>query len=398
MALASGTRVQLIYAAETARGEIPSPMNSTIFRATSRNINPQINLLRSNEVRADRQRTTSRHGFNQIVGSPGFELSLASYDAWLEAAMSGTWATAPDTGSMNLSTLLFTPSTEQIFVRAAGDFGEAGDGFRVGMTVTTSGFATGANNGVGTITEILAAGLQMRVEKNSGGNWGAIDADAAGCQIAAAGEVIDIGAVLRTFWVERGFLDVSQFQAFLGCAVNQMNMQIQPEQMVGGSFDVLGMSAGGMLPVSLGGTPAAAATNDPFSAFDGAVYEGGGESSVVTGLNFTLNNNRSLNAVVGSKFSPDVFEGTAEIGGELTVFFEDAVLYNKFFLETVSSLAVRLDDINGTDFMVFGFPSIKYSAADMDPPQQGPVPITMPFEAQVDSVSGTSMWIQKSNT
>jgi len=395
MALASGTRVQLIYAAETTRGVIPSPMSSTIFRATSRNINPQINLLRSNEVRADRQRTTSRHGFNQIVGSPGFELSLEAYDDWLEAAMSGTWATAPDTtAAQTIDQTTITPSDEAVFVWSAGDYIAAG--FRVGMTVETTGYAGASNNKVATVIEVASA-TSMKLKSNDGTNFGALEGGDGDERIQATGEVIDIGQVLRTFWIERGFLDVAQYQGFLGCAINQMNIQIQPEQMVGGSFDVLGMSASGMLPVSLGGTPTAAAANDPFSAFDGAVYEADGESSVVTGLNFTLNNNRSLNAVVGSKFSPDVFEGTAEIGGELTVYFEDATLYNKFFLETVSSLAVRVDDINGTDFMVFGFPSIKYSGADMDPPQQGPVPITMPFEAQVDSVSGTSMWIQKSN-
>ena len=134
------------------------------------------------------------------------------------------------------------------------------------------------------------------------------------------------------------------------------------------------------------------------AAFEGQLSEGGAESNVVTAMNFTLNNNRSLQAVVGSKFSPDVFEGTAMITGEATVFFEDEVLFNKFVDETISQLSVQMDDLNGTDFIVIGFPAVKYTGGDMDPPAQGPVPITMPWEAQVSAVTGNSMYIQKSDT
>lgn len=82
----------------------------------------------------------------------------------------------------------------------------------------------------------------------------------------------------------------------------------------------------------------------------------------------------------------------------MTVMLENAVLYNKFYNETETSIWLRLNDLNGTDFQNFVFPRVKYNAGDIDPPQQGPVIITVPFEAIYDATSGTSMSVQRSNS
>ena len=68
------------------------------------------------------------------------------------------------------------------------------------------------------------------------------------------------------------------------------------------------------------GSPVAAAGRSPFSAFLGEVYIGLDAYGAVTGLNFTLNNNRALQAVIGPDISPDVFEGRADDQGQVTSF------------------------------------------------------------------------------
>ena len=396
MTLASGTRVSLSYQEETTTRGVPEAVpDMQALRTTGRALNLQKNTLKSEEVRSDRQNATLRHGFNQVVGAPGFELSLTAYNDFIQAAMSGTWAVVATGATETIGATGTT--TDSVWDSGASSF--ITDGFEVGMIVTGSGTAfAGDNAQASRITAIAADGSTMNVEAVDGETAYTTIASGSDEQVSATGEVCKIGTTLRTYTIERAFDDVTQFQVFNGCAINQMSLQMQPEQLVSGSFDILGMSADAMAQVARDASVTAAATNDPMAAFEGQLSEGGAESTVVTAMNFTLNNNRSLQAVVGSKFSPDVFEGIAMITGQATVFFEDEVLFNKFVNETISSLSVQMDDVNGTDFIVVGFPAIKYTGGDMDPPAEGPVPIVMPWEAQVSAVTGNSMYIQKSDT
>jgi hypothetical protein len=391
MALASGSRVSLSYQEETVRGVPEATPDMIELRTTGRAINLQKNTIKSAEVRSDRQNASLRHGFNQVVGSPGFELSVGAYDDFIQAAMSGTWAAVATAASQTITVAATT--TTATLTRTAGSY--ITDGFEVGMIVTASGLALSGNDQDSRITALTAT--IMTVEAVDGTTNYTNESGAGDEAVSATGEVCKIGATLRTFTIERAFDDVAQYQVFNGCAINQWSVNVQPEQMIAGSFDILGMSADSMAQTARDASVTPATTNDPLAAFEGQLSEGGAESTVVTGMNFTLNNNRSLQAVVGSKFSPDVFEGIAMITGEATVFFEDETLFNKFVNETISTLTVQFDDLNGTDFIVIGFPAVKYTGGDMDPPQQGPVPITMPWEAQVSATTGNSMYVQKSN-
>lgn len=401
MSLASGTRVSLSYQEElTTRGVPEAVVDMTALRATGRNINPQINTIRSQEVRSDRQVAALRHGFNQVVGSPGFELSLVAYDDFIEAAMSGTWAAVATAASQTIDVTISAPGKLVTFTRTAGDY--LTDGFLPGMVVQATGLVLTGNDGLCFISSVTA--LAMTCKWFPDGVAFQVEAGTGDEEITMTGKYVQIGTTLRTYTIERAFNDVAQYQVFNGCAINQMSMNVQPEQMVGGTFDILGMSAAAMVTSPRDSTVTAAAANDPFSAFDGALFINGQVGSpstpaaVITGLSFSLNNNRTLEAVVGSKFSPDVFEGTATITGEVTAFFEDENVFNLFINETISSLFLKVDDLDGTNFMVISFPAIKYTGGDMDPPQQGPVPIRMPFEAQVDATHGHSFMVQRSNT
>jgi hypothetical protein len=392
MALASGTNASLSYVPEVTHGVTPGSPSMQTLRATGRNINPQVNTLQSQEVRSDRQSPSLRHGFNQVVGSPGYELSVASFDDIIEGAMSGTWA-AITTGAISLEITILTVALGQLS-RTTGDF--VADGFVQGMICEISGMTAGANNTsyrVGTVNALV-----LVLKAVDGGDHAIVaEGPTASVTFEATGEVVDVGTTLRTFTIERSFTDISQFQVFKGCTINSMSMSIQPEAIISGSFDILGMEAVAMAGATIG-APAAAATNDPLAAFDGFIEEDSNQVAVVTGVDFQLQNNRSLEAVVGSKYSPDVFEGTCLITGTLTAFFEDEELFNRFINESISNLHITLNDLNGTDFINLIFPAIKYTGGDMDPPQQGPVPISMPFQCQVDSEFGNMFYIQKSNT
>lgn len=369
----------------------------TEFRATGRNVNLEKATLESAEVRTDGLESDVRHGFNRVVGNPGYELSSESFDDPLEALFGRPWESVTTVSGVNIGINQGT----KIIDRASGSF--VTDGYRPGDIVRTTGFANSVNNADWQVLTVAALSLTVADPDNAI----ITEAAAGGRTVAYPGKRLDLGTLLPTFTVERVFADVSQYEVFRGVAIAQASFEVQPEALVGGTMDLLGMIAEAVASSpKTSADPYPRPTTAPFAAFDGRMYEGGSLIAVATGLTFTVNRNRSLAAVIGSKYSPDVFQGIAQLAGTLTAFFENATMLNKFRNENNSSMYLKMQDpTTATVFMTFVFPKVKYVGGQMDPPPTGPVPISMPFRALVATglaVAGgttrnTSMSIQRSN-
>lgn len=354
------------------------------LRATSRAVNLEKNTLESAEVRADRQISTVRHGFNRVAGAPGFELSRAAYDDILALALSGAWTdvTVDTPGDIGCTT-----SGGPKFTRATGSW--ITDGFRPGDIIRTASFSNSVNNGDFRVISVTATDLVVDMD----GATMITEAASGTPTIIYPGQRLDVGALLQTLTVERAFSDIAQFQVFNGVAVNEFSLSIQPEAIVGGSAALLGMIAQAISGTSIADEDKLSLGNyNPFSSFDGKIHEGGSTIAIATGLDFALNNNRTLNPVIGSFFSPTVFEGRCMISGTLSAYFLTVALLNKFINETESSIYLKLDDPDSTtEWMSFVLPRVKYTGGDIDPPQEGPVVLSMPFTALVEedlAVSG----------
>jgi len=338
---------------ETAATAQTARIALSTLRATGRNVNLEKNLLESEEVDADGMETDVRHGFNRVVGSPGFQLSREDYDDFIEFAMGREWDTdIAVTGSPDMGV-----SSAGGFTRAAGSF--ITDGFRPGDIIRTTLFDT-ANNGDWRVTAVAATELSV-VSTTDGTTTPSSESEASGKSLVFPGKRIDIGTDICTFLLERAFSDISEYQVFNGVAVNEMQLSVEPESIIGGSFGLLGMSAVALASSSTSAIdPIAANGTSPLAAFDGEIYEGGTRYAVATSLDFTLSRNRSLNPVIGSRFSPDVFGGQANIQGTLNVYFENETLFNKFVNETESTIWTRFDDPNvAGEFMSIVFPRVK---------------------------------------
>lgn len=381
MSLASGANVGISYVAETTRGVTPSTPAMKTLRVISRPINKTKTAIVSQERRKDRQIASVRHGFNQIGGTFGYELSTESFDDMLEAAMSANWANAPEIiGSASAA------ATTNKIGKSAGGYLAAG--FVPGLTVTVSGFSNPANNGVKQILDVTDTELTVDTDLVTEAETGPIT-------ITGLGKILKIGQLLKTFTFERSFNDITQYQAFRGVAINTMSVQLQPDQIIGGTLELLGMS-GGDLTTSTLGIPTDAPLTEPLVAFEADLYLKGVKQTVVTSLNFTIANGRTVQPVVGSKFSPDVFEGTAQVTGQFVGFFENAELYNMYNDEEEGTLFTKCNGPAG-DFLTFIWPRVKVNSGEMDPPQEGPVSANFSFQSLVSADFGTSMVIQRSN-
>jgi hypothetical protein len=392
MTLASGTRAGLSFCRETAHGTTPATPTFKTLRATERNINLTKTILESAEVNPHRNYTDVRHGFNSVSGSAGYELSRDAFDDVLSGALGSAWAT-PGAATTNLS----TSSVDDSFNRATGSF--ITDGFKAGMFLTAAGFTNAPNNGHHRILTVSA--LKITTDSIL-----VTEAAAGGHTAQLTGETLKIGTNLTTYSVLRRFDDVQRNQLFRGTAINKMDFNVAPDAIVRGSIDFLGMSATDMLDNTeldallgtSGLTPTPAPSHAPYAGFDGAIFIGGEELAVVTAIDLTLTNNRKNQGVVGSKFSPDIFEGRASVEGKLSFLLEeDSGLYSDFFNEVETSIAIQLLDLNGDDFLVMGLPRVKINSAEINPPQEGPIVVSANYRAIFDPATFTSLWFQKTN-
>lgn len=391
MSLASGSRVRVAYIAEVTRGTTPSisPGDTTILRVNSSELAPDKTLLKSEEVRPDREIITSRHGQKSVSGPLVGELMLQNHDDFIEAALSGTWAAV--TASNNIG--VTNPNT---IVCSSNTF--ITDGFLPGMIVTLGGLAVSADDGDYRVLTVAAGAITV-AELDGTAAALTTEAENATPTFAMKGKVCKVGTTLRTFSIERGFLDIAQYMVFRGCAVNTMDISIQPDAIPGITFNMIGMGFDDWASSSFDSAPTAAPTNEGMSPFDGRVWENGAPIAIITGLDISLNNNRELEAVVGATESPDVFEGDSMTSGTVTMLFQDATQASKFVNETETKIWMRLPDPDdATAFLNICMNRVKLNGGAPTAPRTGPVTLSMPFEALYDATNDiTSFFIQRSN-
>jgi len=211
-------------------------------------------------------------------------------------------------------------------------------------------------------------------------------------------DVLKVGTTPKYFTMEDEAADISQYRLFTGMAVSNMSVSIAPNQMVTGSFDMVGktMTQSGSTG-STGGTPTAASTNQPFDSYSGTISDGGSAISIVTSIDFSLANSLAPTFVVGSDAAQSLEYGRAVVEGTMTVYYEDETLINKFLNETESSIEVSVDDPTAANSYTFLFPRVKYNGASV--PVQNPQSrlITMPFVALYDATEDTNIKLTRTS-
>lgn len=215
-----------------------------------------------------------------------------------------------------------------------------------------------------------------------------------------ATNVLKVGTTPKYFSIEDAAEDIAQYRLFTGMAVSSLAVSIAPNQMVTGTFSMVGkdMTIAG---TSVDPTKTAASGNAPFDAYSGALSignSGGALSSaaIVTGIEFTLNNQLAPTYVVGSASTPQLECGMAQIEGTITAYFEDATLVNRFINETETALQVEVDDPTGASSYTWLFPRVKINSADVPVDSQVSRIVNLSFVALYDSTEATNLKLTRS--
>jgi hypothetical protein len=171
-------------------------------------------------------------------------------------------------------------------------------------------------------------------------------------------------------------------------------LNVAPNQIVTADWGIVGddMTASGTAPS--GSTFPAPTTTAPFDSFTGTIQEGGGASTVVTSLSLNIDNGIEGLFAVGSDTVVDTGIGRSNVTGTLEVYFESQTLLNKFWNETESSLQFTLQDAAGNK-QIWNLPRIKYTGGQPDVSGEGPIIVSMPFQALYDSSDQTNIYIDR---
>lgn len=241
---------------------------------------------------------------------------------------------------------------------------------------------------------VTHVGMDDMFESLLGGSWSAV-----GTAGGSAG-TLKVGTNLNSFSVERQFLDIGAYEGYQGVIAGDMTLDFKPESIVGGKLTLLGMGPGTSSNASLqtSGQPTTATAAPPFDTFIGSLSEGGTTNAVATAISLSIKSGRALSPVIGSKFSPDIFDGQCVITGTFSGYFGSSALLAKFLNETPSAVIIQLNELgfaSSNRKMVITLPNIKYTQNKKSPKQMGGVVQDMAFQALYDPTSGTTMQIDR---
>lgn len=343
-------------------------------------------LILSKEIRADRQQKCGHHGNQTGGGEVSAELAPLDFDDLMEAVMCGTWAA------------YVAPYTASTISAAAAD-NSINDSANLmplvlpGMKVTISGFTgTVGNNQSGIVVSRTASKIILTTTTP-------LVNDAAGEAVTITTNTLAVkpGTTRRSFSVLRQFGDIAEagepFHLIPGVEFNNMAVNFTLGENVGVSFASLSRDyiPSGTAPA--GSTFTAAGSICPFNSLSGTIKEGGEAIAILSEVSFTLENGMTPRFGLMSDKMKQASVGKSLLTGSITAYFETSALLKKFLDETVSSLELVVEQ--GGWRYHFNIPSIKYTGGQPDVAEVADVVLTLPFQAFLDSTTGTNIAIAK---
>lgn len=213
----------------------------------------------------------------------------------------------------------------------------------------------------------------------------------------SAPDELKVGTTPKFFSIEDYAADIDQARLFNGCTMSSLNVSIAPNQMIVGTFGIMGKD------MTIGATQKtqdAASGAAPFDSYSGAVSianQGAtlSEISNVSAIDFTINNNFNPAFIIGSDSAPCLLYGRATIEGTATFYYEDATIINRFLNETDTAFQVTVNDPTNSNEYGFFFPNCKFNAAAVPVAGEDARFIEVPFVALYDSTEDTNLVIYR---
>ncbi len=368
------------YIEEVTSGDIPTG-NAQEIRFTGESMSVTKETTTSEEIRTDRQVSDLIMTKLEPAGDLNGEFSYGTYDDLLEGSLFNSWV-----NTNYASILVAVISGKFSFVDGGATLPAS---LIPGQYIRVSGFATGDNNGDFLITAIDTVLETIEVAETL------VD-EALGESVVFVSDVLSNGVEKHSYTIEKEFSDVVKFMDFTGMTINTFSMDFPAQDKISCVFNFLGQGTqvGDATPIV--GTPIAPTTTDILNTGNniGFIKEGGAAVGVIESASFEVSNNLRGLGAIGDIENICVASGRCNVTGNLSVYFEDFVKYQKFLDNTATSIIMELTDSNGQYYI--NLPKIKLTEANVNiDATDGDVMDEGGFQAMVDPVTLKTIIITK---
>ena len=357
MSLADSNRVGIRFVEEAVYASTPAGPVMQDLNLTSESLKSNTNTVTSETIRADRNVSDITQVGGGAGGDVGFELRFNDIEPLIAGALQEAWVTTAVSATVavaNFSTASIDADASALNHIVAGQF------------LRVRNATTAANNGDYRVDSVATANgstTTIQLTDASSGAAASFASEVFGAGTSLVGRHIRNGVTPKSYTLEKEFSDVSSFARYADMRVTAMSLNFESQSILTGSLGFVGKSQV-MASTTLASTTTAATTNTVMNASGnvGRVWEGG---QAITGVAFqsisvALNNNPREQAKVGSDSLVGVGTGRAEITGNVTAYFENNDLIDKFTAGTKSNFRFQITDIDGNSYIV-DIPLITYT-------------------------------------
>jgi hypothetical protein len=208
------------------------------------------------------------------------------------------------------------------------------------------------------------------------------------------------GTTLTTGAVELGFLDAPYFVEFLGCGVNGFTLDVTDEQIMKGSFAMIGAGiADGSSTYVTPVATAAPATNVMSNKVNVPAIRLDGANLQVKSVGLTINNGITLETVVANQVATGMNLGSFQLTGTMAAYLSatNMTYFHKLVTATeFKMLIVAADPTTAGKGWSFSMPACKFMDSDIG--TQGlnqPQMVSLPWQAKLSAAEGITARFQR---
>ena len=391
--MAQASAHKLSYITESSVGVTPTNPRWQRLPDTRTTLNLTRDNLQSSRIQGNRFPAEPRQGASSVAGEIPTDLSAETYDDFLAAALRGDWTD-------------ITVGLDQVDISQDGAAAVTSD---VGDTFATT-------NGTVTVERVSAKEEEAVLIYQATGSDTFTTFSYFGDQtLTIDGEtfalsnyahnvdsaVVKVGEVRKSFSILREFSDLGgtpakPFIVYRGCEISQMTIQATSNSLATCSFTFLGQDATAPAenaPANSNYKPAV--DSQVFDTFSGAMEIDGVEKCIVTDYNLTIDNGLQPRYTVGCQgsLSPEV--GQSNVTGSLTLYFEDATIYEKYINDEKLALKLTLQDgLNNK--RIINLPNLRLlPGTQPDVTEDGSITLAVSFSAHYDSTEDSHVSITR---
>jgi hypothetical protein len=355
MAYQSGRNIRVAYKEETTFGTLAGATDAEILRINSGGLNLTKEPINSNELRADGMSTRGRHGSRSVTGNYVADLSVGTFDDWIEAVFRGTFAAVLELDESDFTSITTGANT---IILASGS--PITLGLRVGEIIRLTDHASAGNNSRNLRITALSATTITVAETLT------VNAVADTDVTITRPKTLVQGVEPRSFTIEENEVDIDGTEIFTGCRIGSMQLQLQPNGMTMITFGVVGQDMDALDDASAPYfTSPTKTTTIGLTAVEAKIMLGGVDVLDVSSIDMTLQLNASGVPVVGSNLTPEVFTNSAQITLSVTALKKDIARVQQYLDEDELSLHLVFEEneTGAADFCAFYLPNITLASA-----------------------------------